>query len=134
MLHTIILTNISDKYQLSTPYSSQDIARTRFFWSRSPWQSPRSHHSISHKHYAIIIPAKYQPDHIPNENKIMLKIIFKLNQCCVCCIYFLTVCKNFLNCSVSVVNSSRTIFSVLWLYNVPVNMPFISLLYICLHM
>ena len=35
-------TNVSTKYQLPTPYSFQDIVRTRFYRSRSLWQGQRS--------------------------------------------------------------------------------------------
>ena len=36
------LTNVPTKYQLPTPYSFQDIARTRFYRSRSLQQGQRS--------------------------------------------------------------------------------------------
>ena len=40
--HLHLLTNIPTKYQLPTPYGFRDIARTRFYSSRSPWQGQRS--------------------------------------------------------------------------------------------
>ena len=36
------LTNVPTKYQLPTPYGFRDIARTRFYRSRSLWQGQRS--------------------------------------------------------------------------------------------
>ena len=41
-VHTYTLTNVPTKYQLPTPYSFRDIARTRFYRSRSLWQGQRS--------------------------------------------------------------------------------------------
>ena len=35
------LTNVPTKYQLPTPYGFRDIARTRFYRSRSLWQGQR---------------------------------------------------------------------------------------------
>ena len=40
--HLHPLTNIPTKYQLPTPYGFQDIARTRFYRSRSLQQGQRS--------------------------------------------------------------------------------------------
>ena len=40
--HLHPLTNVPTKYQLPTPYSFQDIARTRFYRSRTLWQGERS--------------------------------------------------------------------------------------------
>ena len=40
--HLHPLTNVPTKYQLPTPYSFRDIARTRFFRSRSLQQGQRS--------------------------------------------------------------------------------------------
>ena len=40
--HLHPLTNVSTKYQLPTPYSFRDIARTRFYRSRSLRQGQRS--------------------------------------------------------------------------------------------
>ena len=40
--HLHPLTNIPTKYQLSTPYGIRDMARTRFYRSRSLWQGQRS--------------------------------------------------------------------------------------------
>ena len=40
--HLQPLTNVPTKYQLSTPYGFRDIARTRFYRSRSLWQGQRS--------------------------------------------------------------------------------------------
>ena len=40
--HLHLLTNVPTKYQLPTPYGSQDTARTRFYRSRSLWQVQRS--------------------------------------------------------------------------------------------
>ena len=36
------LTNVPSKYQLPTPHDFQDIARTRFYRSRSLWQGQKS--------------------------------------------------------------------------------------------
>ena len=36
--HLQPLTNVHTKYQLPTPYGFRDIARTRFYRSRSLWQ------------------------------------------------------------------------------------------------
>ena len=40
--HLLPLTNVPTKYQLPTPYSFRDIARTRFYRSRSLQQGQRS--------------------------------------------------------------------------------------------
>ena len=40
--HLQPLTNVPTKHQLPTPYGFQDIARTRFYRSRSLWQGQRS--------------------------------------------------------------------------------------------
>ena len=40
--HLHPLTNVPTKYQLPTPYGFQDIARTRFYRSRSLRQGQRS--------------------------------------------------------------------------------------------
>ena len=40
--HLQPLTNVPTKYQLPTPYGFRDIARTRFYRSRSLWQDQRS--------------------------------------------------------------------------------------------
>ena len=40
--HLQLLTNVPTKYQLPTPYSFRDIARTRFYRSRSLQQGQRS--------------------------------------------------------------------------------------------
>ena len=40
--HLHRLTNVPMKYQLPTPYSVRDIARARFYRSRSLWQGQRS--------------------------------------------------------------------------------------------
>ena len=40
--HLQPLTNVSTKYQIPTPYGFRDIARTRFYRSRSLWQSQRA--------------------------------------------------------------------------------------------
>ena len=62
--HLQPLTNIPTKYQLPTPYSFQDIARTRFYRSRSLQQGQRSNqesdHDIVHLHPLTNIPTKYQ--------------------------------------------------------------------------
>ena len=42
MLHAYTLDNVPTKYQLPTPCSFRDIARTRFYRSRSLWQGQRS--------------------------------------------------------------------------------------------
>ena len=62
--HLQSLTNIPTKYQLPTPYSFRDIARTRFYRSRSLQQGQRSNqesdHDIAHLHPLTNIPTKYQ--------------------------------------------------------------------------
>ena len=57
--HLHPLTNVPAKYQLPTPYSFQDIARTRFYRSSSLQQS-RSHHDVAHLHPLTNVPTKYQ--------------------------------------------------------------------------
>ena len=57
------LTNVPTKYQLLTPYGFRDIARTRFYRSRSLWQGERSNqgHTITLHTYTLInVPTKYQ--------------------------------------------------------------------------
>ena len=46
--HLHPITNIPTKYQLPTPYSFRDIARTRFYRSRSLRQGQRSDHDVAH--------------------------------------------------------------------------------------
>ena len=41
--HLQSLTNVPSKYQLPTPHGFRDIARTRFYRSRSLWQGQRSY-------------------------------------------------------------------------------------------
>ena len=53
-------TNIHTKYQLPTTYSIRDIARTRFYRSRSLRQGQRSDHDAAHLHPLTNIPIKYQ--------------------------------------------------------------------------
>ena len=57
--HLQPLTNIPTKYQLPTPYSLGDIARTRFYRSRSLWQGQRSHHDAAHLQPLTKVPTKY---------------------------------------------------------------------------
>ena len=57
---TLLLTNVLTKYQLPTPYGIQDIARTRFYRSRSLRQGQRSNHDIAHLHSLTNVPTKYQ--------------------------------------------------------------------------
>ena len=40
--HLHPLTNVHTEYQFPTPYGFRDIARTRFYKSRSLWQGQRS--------------------------------------------------------------------------------------------
>ena len=40
--------NVPTKYELPTPYGFRDIARARFYRSRSQRQGQRSHHVVSH--------------------------------------------------------------------------------------
>ena len=58
------LTNVPTKYQLPTPYGYLDIARTRFYRSRSLQQGQRSNqgsdHHIAHLHPLTNVPTKYQ--------------------------------------------------------------------------
>ena len=57
------------KYQLPTPYGFRDIARTRFYRSRSldfigqdhyGKVKSRSHHDVAHLHPLTNVPTKYQ--------------------------------------------------------------------------
>ena len=52
------LTNVPTKYQLPTPYSSWDIARTRFYRSKSLRQ--RSNHDVAQLHPLTNVPTTYQ--------------------------------------------------------------------------
>ena len=73
--HLHPLTNVSTKYQLPTPYSFRDIARTRFYRSRSLQQGQRSNHDVAQLHppnqcpyqvstsYTLQFP-RYSPDKI----------------------------------------------------------------------
>ena len=45
--HLQPLTNVPTKHQLSTPYSFRDIARTRFYRSRSLWQRSNQGHTMT---------------------------------------------------------------------------------------
>ena len=62
--HLWPLTNVPTKYQLPTPYSFRDIARTRFYRSRSLRQGQRSNqgqiHDVAHLHPLTNVPTKYQ--------------------------------------------------------------------------
>ena len=62
--HLHPLTNVPTKYQLPTPYSFRDIARTRFYRSRSlrarSKVKSRSHHDVAHLHLLMNVPTKYQ--------------------------------------------------------------------------
>ena len=58
--HLHSLTNVPTTYQLPTPYGFRDIARTRFYRSRSLWQGQRSDHDVAHLHPLTNIPTKYQ--------------------------------------------------------------------------
>ena len=55
------LTNIPTKYQLPTPYSFQDIARTRFYRSRSPQPMSRPNTNILHLRIQRYSPEKLLP-------------------------------------------------------------------------
>ena len=59
--HLHHLTNVFDKYQLSTPYSFQSIAWRRFERSRSQWRGQRSNQGHT------IILHSHTPNHCPNE-------------------------------------------------------------------
>ena len=48
--HLQPLTNVPTKHQLPTPYGFRDIARTRFYRSRSLQQGQRSDHDVAHLH------------------------------------------------------------------------------------
>ena len=62
--HLHPLTNVPTTYQLPTPHSFRDIARTRFYRSRSLRQGQRSNqgHTMTfvHLHPLTNIPTKYQ--------------------------------------------------------------------------
>ena len=53
-------TNVPTKYQIPTPYGLRDIARTRFYRSRSLRQGQRSHHDDAHLYPLTNVPTKYQ--------------------------------------------------------------------------
>ena len=57
-------TNVPTKYQVPTPYGFRDIARTRFYSSRSLWQGQRSNQGhtmmFAHLHPRTNVPTKYQ--------------------------------------------------------------------------
>ena len=61
--HTYTPTNVPSKYQLPTPYGSQDIVRKSFkpkvTMARSKVKS-RSHHDVAHLHHPTNVPTKYQ--------------------------------------------------------------------------
>ena len=59
LAHLHPLTNNPTKYQLPTPYTFRDIARTRFYRARSKVKS-RSDHDVAHLHPLTNIPTKYQ--------------------------------------------------------------------------
>ena len=60
MLHTYNPpTNVHAKYQLPTPFCFRDIARTRFYSTRSKVKS-RSHHDVAHLQPLTNVPTKYQ--------------------------------------------------------------------------
>ena len=64
MLQLHLLTNVPTKYQLPTPYSSRDIAWTRYkkvkvTTARSMIKS-RSHHDAAHMHAPTNVTTKYQ--------------------------------------------------------------------------
>ena len=54
--HLHSLTNVPTKYQLPTLHGFRDIARTRFYRSRSLQQCQRSHHDVTHLHLLTNIP------------------------------------------------------------------------------
>ena len=62
--HLHPLTNVPTKYQLPTPYGFQDIARTRFYRSRSLLQGQRSNQGQTmtlHTYTPLAnVPTKYQ--------------------------------------------------------------------------
>ena len=64
--HLQTLTYVTTKYQLPAPYSFRDIARTRFYRSRSLRQGQnskvksRSHHDVADLHPLTNVPTKYQ--------------------------------------------------------------------------
>ena len=61
--HLHPLTNFPTKYQLPTPYGFQDIARTRFYRSRSLQQGQRSNQDqtmMLHLQPLTNVPTKYQ--------------------------------------------------------------------------
>ena len=59
--HLHPLTNVPTKYQLPTPYSFRDIARTRFYRSRSLRNvKSRSDHDVAQLHLLTNVPTKYQ--------------------------------------------------------------------------
>ena len=59
--HLHLLINVPIKYQLPTPYGFRDIARTRFYRSRSLRQGQiKSHHDTTHLQPPTNVPTKYQ--------------------------------------------------------------------------
>ena len=51
--HGVTHLHLPTKYQLPTPYGSQDIAQTRFYRSRS-------HHEVAHLYPLTNVPTRYQ--------------------------------------------------------------------------
>ena len=62
--HLHPITNVPTKYQLPTPYSFRDIARTRIYSSRSLRQrskvKSRSDHDVAQLHPLTNVPTKNQ--------------------------------------------------------------------------
>ena len=59
--HLHPLTNVPTKYQLPTPYGFRDIARTRFYRSRSLCMvKSRSDDDVAHLQPLTNVPTKYQ--------------------------------------------------------------------------
>ena len=53
------LSNVPTKTQFPRPYGYQDIARTKFYRSRSKVKS-RSHHDVTHLQHTTNVPTKYE--------------------------------------------------------------------------
>ena len=59
--HLHLLTNVPTKYQLTTPYRFQDIARTNFIGQGHYGKvKSRSHHDVAHLHPLTNVPTMYQ--------------------------------------------------------------------------
>ena len=68
--HLRPLINVHTKYQLPTPFGFQDIARTKFYRSRSLWQGQRSNQG----HTMTLHTYTPQPMSLPSINFLHLTV------------------------------------------------------------